>query len=259
VLALDAINFGSGYHDTVRKLPGLSGARTMAARLRREVSDRRSLGAAWLASLTERDCARIFGQDLDDLDQRELMGLFAKALAELGQLVASGYDGSFLAVVEAAERSAERLAESLLAMTFYRDRHELDGRPVHFYKRAQITAADLARAFDHRPPADFADLDQLTSFADNLVPHVLRVDGVLAYDGELAATIDGGQGLDPGSRAEIEIRAAGVEAIERLVPIVAAGHPAVVGAMDLDLALWCRGGGASYKATPRHRSRCVYY
>ena len=47
-----------------------------------------------------------------------------------------------------------------------------------FWKRAQITANDLALA----GVAEFPDLDRLTIFADNLVPHVLRVDGVLRYD-----------------------------------------------------------------------------
>ena len=42
-----------------------------------------------------------------------------------------------------------------------------------FYKRAQIVANDLALA----GVAPFDDLDALTIFADNLVPHVLRCDG----------------------------------------------------------------------------------
>ena len=44
-------------------------------------------------------------------------------------------------------------------------------------KRAQIAAADLALA--GIAPAD--DLPELTLFADNLVPHVLRIDGVLEF------------------------------------------------------------------------------
>ncbi len=63
-----------------------------------------------------------------------------------------------------------------------------------FYKRAQIMPNDLALA----GVAEFSDLDQLTIFADNLVPHVLRVDGVLRYDPELAAHIDAGELLPPG-------------------------------------------------------------
>ena len=61
---------------------------------------------------------------------------------------------------------------------------------VPFFKRAQITAADLALAFDGHGPGRFNDLHHFTMFADNLVPHVLRIDNVLRYDGTLASRID---------------------------------------------------------------------
>ena len=78
-----------------------------------------------------------------------------------------------------------------------------------FYKRAQIVAADLALA----GVASFADLDRLTIFADNLVPHVLRCEGILVYDESLAARIDAGELLPPGG-PEREIRACAVHACE---------------------------------------------
>jgi hypothetical protein len=117
-----------------------------------------------------------------------------------------------------------------------------------FYKRAQITANDLTLA----GVAEFADIDRLTIFADNLVPHVLRVDGVLRYDDRLAAHIDSGALLPPGEE-EREIRACAVHACE----LVAAelGVPP----RTLDVWLWNRGQGPRYKAVPRHRTRTVYY
>lgn len=257
VIALDAVNFGSGYHDIVDKDPGLSGARTMARRLRSHLETVGSVSPDDLAGLTPERCAAIFGQRTDHPGRRELMELFAAALADLGRFVADR-GGSFTSVVASAGGSAERLAESLLAMPFYRDRHPLDGEIVHFYKRAQITAADVAREVGHRPPCRFDDLDRLTAFADNLVPHVLRVDGVLRYDRDLAERIDRGDRLEAGSRAEVEIRAAGVVAVERLcAELGARGHP--VRDMDVDLALWLRGAGHRYKAIPRHRTRSVFY
>ena len=51
-----------------------------------------------------------------------------------------------------------------------------------YYKRAQIAANDLHLA----GVVDYPDVDRLTVFADNLVPHVLRLDGVLHYSDELA-------------------------------------------------------------------------
>ena len=101
--------------------------------------------------------------------------------------------------------------------------------------------------------ATFAGLDRLTAFADNLVPHVLRVEGVLAYDDELARRIDAGELLEPGGAEEREIRACAVHACELIAPRI--GVPPRV----LDTWLWNRGQEPRYKALPRHRCRTVYY
>ncbi len=118
-----------------------------------------------------------------------------------------------------------------------------------FYKRAQITASDLALA----GLAEFGDLDALTSFADNLVPHVLRVEGVLGYDPALATRINAGELLPPGSREEREIRACGLHACELIAAEL--GIPP----RELDMRLWNRGQAPRYKRVPRHRTRTVYY
>jgi hypothetical protein len=119
---------------------------------------------------------------------------------------------------------------------------------VGFWKRAQIAANDLTLA----RVADFDDIDRLTIFADNLVPHVLRMDGVLIYDEELAARIDSGELLPPGDE-EREIRACAVHACEAIAAEL--GVPP----RTLDVMLWNRGQDARYKARPRHRTRTIYY
>ncbi len=254
VAALDAINFGSGYHDVVRKAPGLSGARSMAARLREYVAASGPLTSTRLRAITPVDCSMIFGQELDGGALEELMIHFAVALNDLGSWLDGHFGGSIVTAIERADRSAITFAESLLTMPYYRDVEvvELPSGPVavSLYKRAQITPADLERTCG---PGLFDDLDQLTAFADNLVPHVLRVDGVLRLDPELEATINAGSRLEPGSRPEVELRAAGVVVVDRLA--ASTGHRA----MDLDLMLWERGAGARYKAVPRHRARGVFY
>src|SRR5919112_308017 len=82
-----------------------------------------------------------------------------------------------------------------------------------FFKRAQLTAYDMVCA-GFAAPGDEGDL---TMFADNLVPHVLRVDGVLEYEPGLLARIDAGEPLEHGSREEMEIRAGGLHAVELIV------------------------------------------
>jgi hypothetical protein len=119
---------------------------------------------------------------------------------------------------------------------------------VGFYKRAQIAASDLALG----GVADFDDIEALTIFADNLVPHVLRCEGVLVYDDGLAAHIDAGRLLRPGPQ-EREIRGCAVHACAAIAQRTGLTE------RDLDNALWYRGQSPEYKARPRHRCRTVYY
>jgi hypothetical protein len=166
------------------------------------------------------------------------MALYAQALRALGGWLGNR---SVLDRIGDGGGSAQALAAQLArAMPMFDDRG--------FYKRAQIVPANLALA----GVASFTDLDRLTIFADNLVPHVLRCDGVLVYERRLAAHIDSGRPLRMGP-AEREIRACAVHACELLS--VRLG----VSARVLDNWLWNRGQAPEFKARPRHRCRCVFY
>jgi hypothetical protein len=260
-LILATINFGSGYHPHVRKRPGCSGATTMATALR-EWAATEALTARRLTAVTAAEAHERFGQPPDGAGEPggrdELMRLFAGALAELGAFVLDHHGGSFLHLVASADGRAAGLVATLGRLASFGDVAEHRGRPVPLYKRAQLAVADLDRAFAGRAPARFADLDDLTAFADNLVPHVLRIEGVLRYDGALAARIDAGRLLAPGSVGEVEIRAVGVHAVERLRAALGE-RGTVVRSSDLDARLWRRGGAARFKAVPRHRTRTVFY
>ena len=231
LLTLDTINFGSGWFPTLRKRPGCSGYYTIAWALADHFREQGPWLAEELRGLRAEGIATVLGQDPD----HELMALYAQALRDFGSFLGDR------APVGLVGDSAERLAEQLAAgMPFFDDRG--------FWKRAQITANDLALA----GMAEFTDLDRLTIFADNLVPHVLRVDGVLVYDEGLAARIDSGQ-LLPAGEEEGEIRACAVHACEQIAARL--GVPPRV----LDVWLWDRGQGERYKSVLRHRTRTVYY
>jgi hypothetical protein len=234
LFVLDSINFGSGWFPTLRKRARSSGYFTIAWGL----ADRYRAHGAWtpaqLRAMRTEEIADVLGQPRD----HELMALFAQALRQLGSFL--GERGA-LDLVREARGSAERLAELLAGgMSMYADRG--------FYKRAQIVPHDLALA----GVARFRDLDRLTVLADNLVPHVLRVDGVLELDPRLAAHIDAGRLLRPGPQ-ERELRAAAVHAVELAKPRLG------MSARDVDHALWMKGQAESYKAVPRPRCRTIFY
>ena len=234
MLILDSINFGSGWFPTLRKRAGMSGYFTVASSL----TDFWRSSGGWsvdeLRALKADAVAEVLGQE----PGHELMTLYAEALRALGRFL----DGRrALELVSSAGGSAERLAAMLAAgMVFFDD--------AGFWKRAQIVPNDLALA----GVAEFHDLDRLTIFADNLVPHVLRVDGALVYDPALAAHIDAGELLPPGED-EREIRGCAVHACELLAARLE------MPARLLDVALWTKGQAPEYKAVPRHRTRTVFY
>ena len=236
VLTLDAINFGSGWFPTLRKRDGRSGYHTIAAGLRERFERHGAWTPAELRSLTAAEVAEALGQDPD----HELMALFAASLNDLGTHL-----GDF-----AAGDSAVALVEELAGWGCFADRSPYDGREIPFFKRAQIAAADL----HHAGVASFGDLDRLTLFADNLVPHVLRRDGVLRFDPALVTRIEAGEPIEHDSPEEVEMRAGAVHAAE----LICRARPGLT-PQRADHILWTRGGGARYKAVPRPRSRCTAY
>jgi hypothetical protein len=240
-VTLNAINFGSGWFPTLRKRDGLSGYNTIAAAWRerptRRTQDLEQIDAPALA--------RILGQD----PGHELMPLYAASLRDLGAHVAAEHDGSFAALATSTP-SAVALAKRLGSWRCFADTSRYGDLEIPFLKRAQIAAADLARA----GVTTFGDLDRLTMFADNLVPHVLRLDGVLHFAPGLVGRIDRGELIEHGSPEEVEIRACALHAVELIVS--GAGDATCA---QVDEYLWNRGQLPRYKAVPRHRSRCTAY
>lgn len=257
VLTFTAVNFGSGWHPHVHKVPGKSGSVSMMTRLAERFRVLGPLSAAQLAEATPTMVSELFMQPRDSPVQ-ELMDLFAEALSDLGQLLLSDFDGSFTAMIEQADHSAVKMIDCLLQMPMFRDVAEYDGREIPILKRAQIASANLAAALPEHPLGRFDDLDRLTIFADNLVPHVLRVEGVLRYEPELLGRINAGELVVAGSPEEVEIRASAIWVVDHMVEHLR-GRGEQVTAAGIDYFLWSAGQAPRYKALPRHRCLTAFY
>ena len=241
-LACDAVNFGSGWFPTLRKRDGRSGSMTIMLGLRDFFA---ASGGGWtperMSRLTPQELASVIDQD----EAHPLAPLYALHLRELGSRVLADHDGAFVGLA-----SRPGLAGELARWPGFADVSSHAGRLVPFYKRAQLTAYDMVCAGFAEPGSE----GDLTMFADNLVPHVLRTDGVLAYEQGLGQRIASGDLLLHGSREEVEIRACGLHAVELIV----AERPDLT-APGVDQLLWHRGQLPHYKAAPRHRARCEAY
>jgi len=258
VVTLDTINFGSGYFPWTQPRDGYTDYGMVATALTDRFERNGPIPPEQLVELTAEDCGELFAQEIQHDARRKLMASYAHCLGELGEHLLEAYDGSYVALVEAADRSAGALVEVLEALPSFRDRVVYRNADVPFYKRAQIMAADLHLAFEGDQWGAFEDIDELTLFADNRVPHVLRLDGILEYDETLAERVDNRQLLPAGSPAEIEIRACAVHAVERLSETLGARGDEVPPRL-LDNYLWHRGQRDRYRVRPAHLTQSVSY
>ncbi len=222
VFILDAINFGSGFFGEL--------STTTDAITERLTAHARAHGPWTPPELQELDAHQV-GETLGLEPSHRLTGLYAEALNQLGVWLPASAIGD----------TADDLARRLTQMPFFADHG--------FYKRAQITANDLQLA----GVADFPDIDRLTIFADNLVPQVLRLDGVLIYDDALAHAVDHQLELPAGGAFERELRATAVHACEQLA------QRAQVPPRTLDNWLWNRGQHPPYSERPAHITKTVFY
>ncbi len=190
-------------------------------------------------------------------------------------------------IVAAAERHFDANGKVALAAplvqdlvsTFpaFNDRVTFQGETYEIHKKAQLLAADLARTFaDEHAIFRFADLDELTIFADNVVPTALRAFGVLSVDAAIVAKIENETELKSGCDEEALLRGMAVHASERILAAAEAARqlqlaegkettengnvPPSCNAATLDYFLFTAGKRPAIRSLKRHATRnTVYY
>ena len=145
---------------------------------------------------------------------------------------------------------------------------------MFLYKRAQILTGDLWAAFGKQttlnretgtPPENgrqalaLPDIGKLTMFADYRVPQVLTSLNLIQYSDSLADRVKNHQELPAGSPEEIEIRAATVQAVEKLKSVLLSNHSVSKMSVELDWWLWQTGEKSKDKFFPHHRTLTCFY
>ena len=188
-----------------------------------------------------------------------LLEVRAAHLREAGRVLLERWEGQFGRTVESSGGDAVTLALTV-AREFpsFGDVARWRGREIRFYKRAQICAADLARLLPDHPLGRLRGLERLTAFADYKVPQVLRREGILCLDPQLAARVDAGEPIPAGSEAEVAIRAATIWGCEWIARALTALRGRPVTAVEVDTLLWSAGQDKT-GLPPYHRTRTIYY
>ena len=181
-----------------------------------------------------------------------------RVVRETARVLLDRYDGQFFRAAESVNLRAWPLAVLLMTnFESFRDVSRYGYKPVYFMKRAQICAMDLSAALKLKGHDGLEGLEELTAFADYRVPQALRHLGILKLSSELAARIEREEEIDADSPEEVEIRAATIQAVNRMVQAAQArGHRA--SAWQVDCSLWEQ-SHASDVRIPHHRTRTIYY
>ncbi|NDD30551.1 MAG: hypothetical protein EB084_20010 [Proteobacteria bacterium] len=214
------------------------------------------LDAGWLAEVDRSAVERLLRGVEGEIP---LMEHRVTHLQEVGRVLASRYDGQFANMVEDVGFDAVDLALRVAAdLSSFDDAAVYDGERVPLFKRAQIVAVDLFGTFDGADCGRLTRLEALTAFADYKVPQVLRRLGVMRYDAALADVVDREVHIAPNDPMEVEIRAATVDAVERIrAGLATRGHGAR--AFEIDWFLWQLGQQRHADDRPYHKTRTVFY
>ena len=179
-------------------------------------------------------------------------------LREFGKVVEEKFEKDILNIIKNSNQSGARLV-SLLANNFstFADIQTYDNLKVYFYKKAQLVVSCLYWGLQGKKWGLFKDLDELTVFADYVVPRSLRAFNILSYSEDLTYKVDNEIEIEFESKQEIEIRATTIIAGERIQSILEKKFPNVT-AIHVDAFLW-HYGKTKKIASPFHQTRTKFY
>jgi hypothetical protein len=288
---LQLLNFGSGYRKELHEITGRGAYDTMCFGLMNAHISGINMDTLFMKEVDVQTIASLFQLPLLEHNRsaisdtsvvsarsnlRYLAEQIRDVLIDTGLILERhGYndmsDLVFHLCQEEEPASAANLVKSLaeLIPAFSDITTSLRGKRIFILKKAQLLAAELYRRFHTEDVRfNFEDIDDLTIFADNVVPAVLRELGILIYDESLASRVDQEGLLRKDERLDLQLRAASISACEQilqtmrdsLIPRVDATRSRIPRAMDLDFYLWTMGKQPSYRSIKRHRTQdTVFY
>jgi putative queuosine salvage protein len=206
------------------------------------------LDGAWLAMVDAAALADLL-PGLQLLDER------AALLREVGRILCERWDGRFHRFLASCRPRLYDRGDGFLE-SLVREFPRFDDRP--FWKLAQLAVWIMEITLRPSGGLGFDDLDELTAFADYIVPAGLHAMGILHYSEELERAIVNGRLIEAGSPWELELRAHTVHACDELARLVNERRPPElrVIAPQIDARFWL----PFHKTHAQHHlTRTIYY
>ena len=213
----------------------------------------------YLSKLTRKDLESVFAGTIEMpmLDERVVL------FNEVGRVLVEKYQGRYSNFVRSCAPRLYANGDGLLERLTtefprFRDVSMYHGSEVHIYKLAQLGIWGMHLALSPRGAWKLEDADNLTAFADYIVPVGLRVMNIFEYAPELEKQINSLVEVKRDSEAEIELRASSIYVIAKLTEEINKRRPGMEPLLQpqVDFRFW-----KTYHAThwPHHLTKTVMY
>lgn len=213
----------------------------------------------YLAIVTRKDLESVFSGTIEMPMLDERVTLFN----EVGRILVDKYQGRYSTFVRSCAPRLYANGDGLLERLTtefprFRDVSIYNGSEVHIYKLAQLGIWGMHLALSPRGAWKLEDADNLTAFADYIVPVGLRVMRIFEYTPELEKQINSLVEVPRNSQAEIELRASSIYVIAKLTEEINNRRPGLEPLLQpqVDFRFW-----KTYHAThwPHHLTKTVMY
>jgi len=213
----------------------------------------------YLAKVTRKDLESVFSGTIEMPMLDERVTLFN----EVGRILVDKYQGRYSTFVRSCAPRLYANGDGLLERLTtefprFRDVSIYNGSEVHIYKLAQLGIWGMHLALSPRGAWKLEDADNLTAFADYIVPVGLRVMGIFEYTPELEKQINSLVEVPRNSQAEIELRASSIYVIAKLTEEINKRRSGMEPLLQpqVDFRFW-----KTYHAThwPHHLTKTVMY
>jgi len=221
---------------------------------RAALKDKKYLNADYLSTISYEDFCEIFRGK----GELQLMPQRHESIKQNFSTLKQKYAGKAANLVKSANKNVSDLVFKIVKeFPSFDDKAIYNGQEVYFWKRAQIFPNDIHFALSGKGLGEFANMNELTIFADYKLPQLLQSYGVLVYNEDLTNRIQSEVILAAGSPQEVEIRAHTIHACELLTQeLMKLGR--TITSQQLDWILW----NLSQKMTvilPHHRTPTIFY
>ena len=163
----------------------------------------------YLRDITETTFKSIFRANIEMPMSKEKTDV----LNQVGQILVEEYKGDWLNFVKSGPKKLYQNGEGLIERLVsqferFRDTSIYLGEKVHFLKLAQLAFWGIHRELGKYDDFYIEDMENMTAFADYIVPVALEKMKIITYSEKLKNKIEQGVLIESDSIEEIEIRAA---------------------------------------------------